>query len=256
MKSPRLVCCMLLFLSCASAAQNTPLGTGHWEGVVVIPGHDSRIPAHEIRMILDLWQDAAGSWLGNMAFPDQRTSAMKLTEISAKEASLSFRSPMTPSFQATVSENNEAMSGTIQMARSLRSVQLKRTASPNRHAGSGSTLISASLEGTWEGTLTYRNTWGEMTPPEGDTPDGAKFDLRVRFGNRSMGVGMGTITRMDEPGAELPLDLVIQNGELVRFEIYSVAGTFEGQLRGDCIVGEWRQLGTGSLPLSFRRAAN
>ena len=239
---------IILLLVCGSNAQVGPSASGHWEGLAIIPGHN-------INIALDLSQDGTDLWSGAMSFPDEKSSAMRLSGITIKAGSVTFQSPATSKFEATITADGQAMTGTIRLAAKLRPVQLKRISAPAPLTNPSSTAISKQLEGTWQGVLKYGKTWGEMTPPEGNTPEGASFGIRIRFSTGNDGTAFGNISRLDEPGAELPIDLIQQHGEDVRIEIFSAAVVFTGQLRGDVISGEWRQLGAEPRPFALTRSA-
>jgi hypothetical protein len=226
---------LILVLVCSSYAQGVPSASGHWEGSAIIPGHNPSIA-------LDLSQDGTNLWSGSMSFPDEKSSAMKLSGITIKATSVSFQSPATSKFEATITSDGESMKGSIQLATKLRPVQLTRISSPAPLTNPSSTAISKELEGTWQGVLKYGKTWGEMTPPEGNTSENASFGIRIRFSAGNDGTAVGDISRLDEPGAELPIDLVQQRGEDIRLEIFSAAVVFSAQLPGDVISGEWGSL--------------
>ncbi len=219
--------------------------SGHWEGAV-------SVDRHELNLIVDLAQDAAGVWRGSMSLPDQKASPLRLSKIVVAGNSVAFSSANFPSFQASVSADGAKMQGFVQLAANRHPVLLTRTSMDALIAPEvKSTPVSKQLERVWQGTLRYGKTWGNMTPPEGQTPEGASFGIRVKFGNGPAGVAIGSLTRMDEE-IEMPLDLVTQRGDEVRFEIFSVAGVFIGTLRPTEIVGEWRQLGAEPVPFTLK----
>ena len=148
------------------------------------------------------------------------------------------------------SSNEEAF-----FARKSWPVHLSRLSEPVPHPAVGKTRVAKALQGTWEGTVKYGKTYGEMTPPEGITPEGATFGFRFRVSADSEGFAVGEVSRMDEAYAVLPLDQVVQNEDKVRFEFYGAGIVFEGVLRGDEIIGEWRQLGASEvIPITLKRS--
>ena len=238
---------VILGLVCISYAQSVPSASGHWEGAAIIPGHN-------ISIALDLSQDGTGLWSGSMSFPDEKSSAMRLSGITINAGSVTLQSPATSKFEAMIAADGQTMKGSIQLGKKLRPVLLKRISAPAPLTNPSNTAISKQLEGTWQGVLKYGKTWGEMTPPEGNTPEGASFGIRIRLSTGNDGTAVGDISRLDEPGAELPIDLVQQRGEDIRLEIFSAAVVFTGQFRGDVISGEWRQLGSETRPFALTRS--
>lgn len=93
-----------------------------------------------------------------MSFPDQKTSAMGLSKIVIRGTSISFESPAIPRFEATVASDGNMMKGSIQLARNLRSVELKRVADSKLRVSSYHTPLSNEFEGAWEGNLQYGKT--------------------------------------------------------------------------------------------------
>lgn len=92
-----------------------------------------------------------------------------------------------------------------------------------------------------------------MTPPEGNTPEGAIFGIHMRLNSGANGEANGTLSRLDEPGAEFPLDVVVQNGNSIHFELFSAAAVFDGELKANQITGEWRQLGADPIRCTFSK---
>lgn len=218
--------------------------SGHWEGSL-------RIEDHQVALILDLSQKD-GTWMGSTSFPDQQSSPIQLSKIEIVGSSMKLECPALMDFNATIDADQKHMHGTVQMGRHRRTLQLTRTAAPQLSSIS-STMLGQQVEGSWLGTLKYGKTWGDMTPPEGQTPEGASFDIRLRFTNGADGRAVATLTRLDE-NAELPLDLVTQNGNQIRFESFSAVGVFIGTLEGDEIRGVWRQIGAEPMPLVLKKS--
>jgi len=93
------------------------------------------------------------------------------------------------------------------------------------------------LEGDWQGTL---------------SAGGGSLRLALHIEKASDGLYLGKMNSLDQ-GAVLPFDSVQLKGDQVRFEIKSVAGTFEGTIAGDQLKGTWNQ--GMPLPLEFSRVS-
>jgi hypothetical protein len=78
--------------------------------------------------------------------------------------------------------------------------------------------------------------------------------LRVNLANGADGAASGTINSLDQGAVEMPLSSIAQKGSAITLELKLVGGVFEGELKGDELVGIWSQ-GGGSLPLTLKRAA-
>ncbi len=233
----------LVFTSALALAQS-----GHWEG-------EASIENHAIRMNIDLAQDAQGAWIGTVAFPDLKTSAMKLSKITVTGTSIKFDSPGVRGFDA-IFGGGKSMVGSAMFGRYRHIFRLERVSDAKLEPAKSPGGLSKAFQGDWQGAVKYGKTFGEMTPPEGNTPEGTTFGVLVRFSAGPDGLARGELARADEQ-AWFPLDAVVQDGDRVRFEVFSAAAVYEGTLQGDRIVGEWRQLGAeGALPLILERAAN
>jgi hypothetical protein len=237
---------MMLIVMCASAfvfAQS-----GHWEG-------SAAVQSHTLAITIDLAQNVTKAWDGDISFPEQKTSAVELSKIVVDGSSVAFESVAVSRFNAAISKDGKSMDGTIQLGRKSWPVHLSRISDQIPRVAVSKTQASKELKGTWEGTVKYGKTYGEMTPPEGITPEGATFDFRFRVTTDAKGYAVGEVSRLDEAYAVLPLDQVTQNGDKVRFEFYGAGIVFEGILHGNEIVGEWRQLGAADvIPLTLKRS--
>ena len=222
--------------------------SGHWEGAALVTDKS-------IGLVVDLAQTPEGTWAGTMRFPDQGTSDMPLMKVVANGTAVAFDSPTITGFQATISPDGSSMRGTMVLGPQRRQVHLSRTSPVQLKPAAKSSTITKDVEGTWEGSLTYGKTWGDMTPPDEYAGAPRSIALRFRFASGPDGVATGHLVRLDE-NAELPIDLIVQNGDNFRFELFSVAGVFKGTVRGDEITGEWRQVGTDPAMLILKRLKN
>jgi pimeloyl-ACP methyl ester carboxylesterase len=98
---------------------------------------------------------------------------------------------------------------------------------------------SPSVVGTWEGTLDAGT---------------AKFRLVLHIEGVKDGALVGRLDSPDQGASDLPIDSLTVADNTLRFEMKSLAATYEGKLEsdGDQITGEFRQ-GGQALPLSFKR---
>jgi hypothetical protein len=57
--------------------------TGHWEGSIQIPGH-------ELKVVVDLAQNAGDGWIGSITMPGLLVKGAELSGISTKDSDVSF----------------------------------------------------------------------------------------------------------------------------------------------------------------------
>lgn len=58
---------------------------------------------------------------------------------------------------------------------------------------------------------------------------------------RFWGVAKGFLVSVDQEGAEVPIDAIVQNGSHLKLIAQAVAGTFEGDLKDGQLAGTWMQ---------------
>ena len=102
----------------------------------------------------------------------------------------------------------------------------------------GAQTPAPGLEGTWRGTL--------------ETPSG-NLRLVLQISKAPDGLLTGQLDSVDQ-GSRIPIDRITLTGDVVRLEIKSIGGTYEGTLNPGRteLTGKWTQAGT--LPLTFTRA--
>jgi hypothetical protein len=217
-------------------AQSKPAGSGHWEGAI-------QVPDHELKILVDLAQNDKGEWFGNIAIPEQGLKEFPLSKIVVKGASVSFVMngvPGEPAFQGDLSPSGKAIKGNFTQGGASLTFELKWVSEPSIKAPAKSAPIAKEFEGTWAGARV--------------APDGTKLRLRVNLANGADGAASGTINSLDQGAVEMPLSSIAQKGSAITLELKLVGGVFEGELKGDELVGIWSQ-GGGSLPLTLKRAA-
>ena len=219
-----------------ASAQNKPAGTGHWEGSI-------QVPDHELKILIDLAQNEKGEWVGNIAIPEQALKEFPLSKIVVKGSAVSFAMngvPGEPAFQGDLAPSSKAIKGNFTQGGGSFPFDLKWVSEPNAvKPAAKSTAVAKDMEGTWEGAL--------------ETPDGRKLRLRVKLANGADGIATGTLSSLDQGAMDMPLSTITQKGSVITLELKMVGGAFNGDVKGDELVGTWTQ-GPGSLPLTLKRA--
>jgi hypothetical protein len=215
-------------------AQSKPAGAGHWEGAIQVPGQ-------ELKILVDLAQNAKGDWIGTIGIPDQGLKDFALSKVSVKGASVAFVMngiPGDPSFEGQLSSSGKEIKGNFSQNGALLTFELKWVSEPSVKEPAKSTAIAKEFEGNWEGTLAV--------------PDGSALRLLLKLANGADGA-TGTLVSVDQGAAELPVTTITQKGASITVEVSAVGGKFAGDLKGAELAGTWTQ-GPGSLPLTLKRA--
>jgi hypothetical protein len=229
----RILLSVLMALSIASA-QSKPAGAGHWEGAI-------QLPDREMKIAVDLVQDAKGEWAGSFAVPEQNVKDAPLGKISVKGAAVAFaieNIPGDPHFAGDLSPDGKTLKGNFMQGGGSLPSELKWVSEGRIIPPAKSTPISKEVEGAWEGTL--------------NAPMGT---LRVRFelANGPNGA-TGTLTSIDQGGAKLPFTTITQKDNSLTLEAKPIGGIYTGELKGGELVGQWTQ-GPATLPVTLKRPA-
>ncbi len=218
----------------ALCAQSTHKGpAGHWEGALQNPHGDMKIE-------VDLREEAGSGWIGAITIPAQNTKGLRLNEIKVMDAAVSFaiKAPGDPRFQGTVAAEGGKISGEMQQGDFKLPFQLTRNGEAKIEKAVAIPAMSKDLEGTWEGTL---NAGGKL--------------LRLLFLLANEGTaGTGKLFSIDQGNAEIPVSRIRKTEAQVLIEASVISGSFEGELKGSTLTGRWTQ-GPGGLPLRLTKAA-
>jgi len=109
--------------------------------------------------------------------------------------------------------------------------------------------IAKDLEGTWQGSLKYGASWEENDPRAGST-----IAVKIKLSNTPSGPARGGYQKEGSPDPELPLSIIQQNQNTLRFEIPGAGVAFTAELHNGELSGMWRQFDLDPAPLTLRRA--
>ena len=215
------------------ASSQAPAGpAGHWEGSIETPGGGLNIE-------VDLAVRPGGKWQGTITIPAQHLTAFPLGDITVQEGAVQFAMkgvPGEPGFKGTTSKDNKSITGQMSQGGGTFPFTLNWKGEAKIQPPPRNAAVSADLEGTWQGTL---------------NANGTLLRLTLRLANQS-GNATGFLVSLDQGGAEIPLSTITQTASHLTFDVPTIGGKFEGDLKDGQIAGMWSQ-GPGALPLTFAR---
>jgi hypothetical protein len=211
-----------------------PAGSGHWEGAITVQGK-------ELQLEVDLVARAADKWEGSAGFPLMNAKGLVLTGIVVQGQAVTFGikgAPGDPTFKGTLSKDSKTLSGDFVQGPVSGTFTLAWKGEAKFEAPPKNAPLTKDFEGAWEGALEV---------------NGTTLRLTLKLTNQDGGA-TGTLISVDQGGAEIPLNSIVQTDAHLKFTVPAVGGTYEGDLKDAQLVGNWTQ-GPGTLPLSFKRAA-
>lgn len=214
-------------------AAAAPSAAGRWEGKLDVPNQP-------LDVVVDLVAKD-GALGGVITIPAQNLEAFPLTGVTAKGASVTFGMavPGNPTFTGTIDATGKTMTGNFTQGPVTLTFSFTRTGDAKIEPAPPSTAIPKELEGTWEGAI----------PAPTET-----LRLVLTLSTGPDGLGKGTLVSVDQGGVEIPVQTVSVSGGKLTLLLPTIAGAWEGALKGAELEGTWKQ-GPGTTPLTFKRAA-
>ena len=229
---------LALFPALASGAAATP--EGRWEGLIQIPGR-------ELSLIVDLKPESSGRWTGSMIIPGLGIKGASLSDIGVSDTDVQFGahallagSSGPATFKAHLTAP-AAMTGEMKQAGNVANFSLKQVGPAQVESPPHSTMVARELEDEWHGEFELGGYPRHVT---------VTLENHANTGATARFVVVGKKTN------DLPVDLVIQEGVLLRIESQATQVNYEGRFFKES--GEIRgsiELGSMELPLTLRRAA-
>jgi len=204
--------------------------SGHWVGTIEGPG---------IGVEIDLGPQG-DAWRGTISIPVQLTKGLPLSDLVVKGTSVEFGikgAPGDPRFKGELSKDGKTITGTFAQGGASLPLNLTWKGEPEFIAVQKSPAVSKALIGTWEGALDVQGKSLRLVLTLSNGPDGA----------------IGKLVSVDQNNLELPVTTIAEEKSRLKLTVVMVSGGFDGEIKGDEIVGTWTQ-GGGSLPLTFKRA--
>jgi len=216
-----------------------PPPEGRWEGQVKIPGN-------ELRLVVDLAQGSGGAWSGSIVIPGLGIKGVALSNIVATDTDVSFDlgkvlgSPTQgpARFDAHLT-SPDRVTGEMRQAGNVAKFALARSGQAHVEASPRSTPVGRDLEDRWIGEYELGGYPRHVTLAlENHAAAGASAKLVI--------IGKAT--------NDIPVDLVVQNGDSLRIESQATGIAFEGRIgNGASEIRGTIELGSIELPLVLRR---
>lgn len=205
--------------------------TGRWEGLTHIPGD-------ELNVIVDLAQENGG-WVGSIIIPGLGVKGAPLTNIAVRAPDVSFAVKGTLGLQLKLRvDAGGKMAGDFEQAGNRAPTTLQKTGPPQVEHPLQSTPVAKELEGEWKGDY-------QMF--------GYPRHVSLKFTNHGTGGAAVEFTVIGRRTNNLPVDLVMQEGDLVSVDSHEIGISFEGRVRDGKLSGAIRQ-GAIETPLVLERA--
>jgi hypothetical protein len=220
----------ILILAAALPCRAEDAISGRWEGT-------ARIPDDELTVVVDLAQEN-GAWAGSIIIPGLELKGTPLTEIKVQPPDVNFAVKGALGIQLKLRlDANNKMTGNFEQAGNRAPATLQKTGPPQVEYPPRSTAVAKELEGEWKGDY-------EML--------GYTRHVSIKFANHSDGATADFVI-VGRKHNVLPVDLVMQEGDLVTVDSHEMGFSFEGRLRDGKLTGTIRQ-GAIESPLVLVRA--
>ena len=221
----------------ACGAINGP--AGRWEGPIQIPGT-------ALHLVVDLSQDNSGTWIGSIIIQGLGIKGAPLSNLAVTDTGVAFdigsllRSPTygAARFHA-LRTGADGMAGEMSQGGNAAKFFLTRIAPAQVEAAPRSTVVGRDIAGRWIGEFELGGYPRHVTITIESHADAAATAQFVVVGKQT---------------TNLPVDLVVQEGDSLRVESQANRVAFEGRVFMD--RGEIRgivELGPLELPLVLRR---
>jgi hypothetical protein len=229
---------LLLCLPALAFAANPP--EGRWEGPV-------RIPGRELQLVVDLAQDRNGTWTGSIIIPGLGIKGEPLSDIAVSDTDLTFGTGNalgSPAYgPARFNAHLTAVGrieGEMSQGGNVAKFSLERVAAAQVESSPRSTPVGRDVEFQWRGDFELGGYPRHVTLTLENHPNAAATAKFVIVGKQT---------------TDLPVDLVIEEGDFLRIESRANHVAFEGRfIKGSGEIRGLIELGPFELPLVLRRA--
>jgi hypothetical protein len=211
---------------------------GNWSGTLEASGV-------QLRLIFHITESADQKLAGTLDSIDQGAKDIP-GKVKFEKSVVTFEVPTIAGiFQGTNSPDGKRLIGSWKQGAGVLPLELTRiegnAALPARAANPESIELNkktgGKLVGNWEGSL---------------ETGGAKLRIVLKFSKTYEGGLLGALDSPDQKASDIPISKARMNAGKCVFTVAPVGGEFEGELKGDELVGIWRQ-GGAEFPLTLAR---
>jgi hypothetical protein len=230
------------FLLCVPvfAAAAAPTPEGRWEGRIQIPGRETLV-------VVDLARSATGAWEGSIILAGLGIKGAPLSNIVATGTDVAFdlgnllkvESYGPARFTAHL-DADDVLAGELSQAGNVAKLSLRKVGPAQVDMARRSTPVGRGLEDQWLGEFEL---------------GGYPRHVTLTLENHANAAATAKFVIVGKQNNDLPVDLVIEEGQFVRIESQSTQVAFEGRLveESDELRGTI-ELGPFELPLVLRRS--
>ncbi len=229
----------LLLCFSALACSAAPSPEGRWEGVIRIPGNPQP-------MVVDLAEGVAGAWTGSIILSGLGIKGEPLANIVVTDVDVAFDisaalgdSKAGPAHFTARRMAVDGIAGDMRQAGNVAPFSLARIGPAQVELPARSTPVGLDLESPWSGQFEL---------------GGYPRRVTITLENHANAGATGTFVIVGKRTTDLPVDLVTQDGDILRVESLVNRVTFEGRVFKQ--TGEIKgtiDLGTIEVPVVLRR---
>ncbi|HVN33617.1 MAG TPA: hypothetical protein VMU96_00010 [Casimicrobiaceae bacterium] len=227
---------LLFFTAAACLAAQSP--EGRWEGVIRIPGADQPV-------VVDIASAGSAGWEGSIILPGLGIKGAPLLNIVVRgtEASFDAGSELSdaktgPAHFTVHPASADAMAGTMRLSGNVASLSLARIGPPQVELPVKSTAVGSDIAREWSGEFELGGYPRRVTITLENHADAAATATFVIVGKRTN---------------DVPVDLVVQDGESLRIESHATQVVFEGRVVAQASeIKGTIELGSLELPVVLR----
>ncbi len=213
---------------------------GRWEGPVDIPGRD-------LRLVVDLTRDKAGAWTGSIIVPGLGIKGEPLLHLVVTDADVAFdvgsslaTAAGPAAFKASVTATGD-MAGEMKQGGNEAKFELRRVGAAQVEQSQQSTRVARDIEDQWTGDIEL---------------NGYPRHITITLENHGDAAATATFVVVGKQTTNVPIDLVVEEGNFLRVESQANRVAFEGRFakeKGE-ITGTF-EMGSIELPLVLRRVS-
>lgn len=236
---PRIIAILVLCLPAACGATMAP--EGRWAGSI-------QIPDRELPLVVDLAPDKGGAWAGSFIVPGLGIKGAPLANVAVTDSGVTFdtgallaSAPFGPATFSGHLTSADGMTGEMKQGGNVADFTLKRIGRAQVESAPRSTPVSAEVENQWTGDFEL---------------GGYPRHVTITFENHAEAGATAKFVVVGKQTTDLPVDLVIAEGDLLRVESQANQVAFEGRFSRE--RGEIKgiiELGPLELPLVLHRPA-